>query len=140
MSEVPATSELIVTVPASRIAADDLRADLRSPRGPYASQLETTLVRLVSDVTEAAGDGEYAVRESATLHTWVRAELLPWAASCLSSMDENHQERVRTAIAELAARDAELLGAAGAAASAAACQIEATALELLTGLNPAVAD
>ena len=101
----------------------------------YVDVLDATLHRLVTQVREAVDDGTWAVSESAQLHAWLRAELLPWAAASVRTLDMRTRDTMGPVFAELAALDVELLGCAGIAAAQMAERLQSTGTRLLAALS-----
>ena len=99
----------------------------------YGAALPTNLSRLVRQLEEAVEDGTWAVSEAASLHSWVRAELVPWATATVHRLDPETRRTLGPYFTELAALDVQLLGAAGRSAAELARQLEVVADKLLEG-------
>ena len=97
----------------------------------YGTVLTTNLNRLVRQLEEAVEDGTWAVSEAASLHTWVRAELVPWATTMIHHLDPATRAALSPYFAELAALDVQLLGTAGRSAAELAHQLEVVADKLV---------
>ena len=97
----------------------------------YGTVLTTNLNRLVRQLEEAVEDGTWAVSEAASLHTWVRAELVPWATTMIHHLDPAARA-AQPYFAELAALDVQLLwDFAGRSAAELAHQLEVVADKLV---------
>lgn len=100
----------------------------------YAAIIDSAMKRLVAHVHQAVADGTWAVNETAQLHAWVRAELMPWAAEVLRTSDPAARASLAPAFAELAKLDADLLGTCGRPAAALATKIQDSGSQLLRKL------
>jgi len=79
----------------------------------YGEQLKSTLNRLVESLQTAVDEGGFGAAEYAQLHTWIRAELLPWAADASARMNSLQRRKASTMFAELAELDTAVLGTVG---------------------------
>lgn len=91
----------------------------------YSEQVRSTLHRLVTSLQEAVEEGGFGAAECAQLHTWIRAELLPWAADASMRMDAYQRRRAGAFFVELAELDAAVLGTVGQRAAALAERMKA---------------
>lgn len=85
-------------------------------RTDYGSMLSETVFRLARDVQSAAEDG-WAATETARLHAWVNAELVPWARAAARDLDPRERAAINPYIVQLGELDAQMLGTAGSPAA-----------------------
>ena len=81
----------------------------------YGTVLTTNLNRLVRQLEEAVEDGTWAVSEAASLHTWVRAELVPWATTMIHHLDPATRAALSPASPSWPRLTSSFLGLQGAA-------------------------
>lgn len=79
--------------------------------GPMPVELAAPLGALVRNVEDAVTDGAWGASEAASLHLWLRAELMPWAMGELRTYP--HPERLGHLMAEIVDLDSVILVAVG---------------------------
>lgn len=89
----------------------------------YSEQVKSTLHRLVAALQDAVDEGGFGAAECAQLHTWIRAELLPWAADASNRMNSAQRRHAGPLFVELAELDAAVLGTVGERAAALAQRV-----------------
>ncbi|MFA7267191.1 MAG: hypothetical protein WC054_12850 [Candidatus Nanopelagicales bacterium] len=103
----------------------------------YAAGLSETASRLTRDVHHAVADGGWAAAEAGRLHTWVRAELVPWARSAVRDLEPRQRSVINPYLVQLENLDAQMLGTAGASAADLAYQLRITADRLVARVGTA---
>lgn len=108
-------------------------------RSEYAAGLSETAFRLTRDVHHAVADGGWAAAEAGRLHSWVRAELVPWARSAVRDLDARQRGAINPYLVQLDNLDAQMLGTAGASAAELAYQLRVVADRLVARVSSAPA-
>ena len=98
-------------------------------RSEYAAGLSETAFRLTRDVHHAVAAGR--------LHSWVRAELVPWARSAVRDLDARQRSAINPYLVQLDNLDAQMLGTAGASAAELAYQLRVVADRLVARVSTA---
>lgn len=98
--------------------------------------MRLTLERLCSELLDAVDDGDWGVREASRLHTWMRAELLPWFEQRESEADDlSTAAAIRSDRGVLVGLNSLLMGARGDEAAKWTRQISRVGLIALTRLE-----
>lgn len=107
---------------------------MRRSMSKYAQVVSQTAIRLTFKVREATNDGSLGSTEITQLHTWVTADLIPWAKSSADYVDDLTRSQVDALISELQELDAELSASIGSRAADIADRLRNTGSALVTTL------
>lgn len=89
--------------------------------------------RLVEDVELAVAQGAWGSSEASRLHSWLRADMMPWA---LAQMRRHRDPgRIGSLLRDLLAHDAQLVTAVGEDLVRVAEQLEVRAIRLASALR-----
>lgn len=116
-------------VPGQRAVADDA-----ARVSDYSLHLRATLGRLCRELVEAVEEGEGGLCELGRLHTWLRADFVPWTARRLRALDRSTRDTLADALTEVGRLDGRLVTTAGREAARTADQLRRVGTDLVSRL------